>query len=201
MSYELEHCKLIEGKLLPRDFRGFTRDILANVAAGGSGNAIDIIRATILDAQSDIQQSELNHVNIQQSLLRRVSIIESALTSEQLKALRSGQASREDRLALINIMTLDICLTFLENHGLSKNEAHMPLKQKPVILRYFYASVRYCVDWIARGGVLSIASNRITNDIFDQNYVLVASFFNCLLSKEIRVQEADAALRGFMRNV
>lgn len=200
LNYELKHGDSIEGKLLPRDFRGFTRAILANVAAGGAGNAIDMIRAKILDAQRDIQQAELNHPNNQQSLLQRVGIIESALAGEPLRTLRSGQASREDRLALIRNVSLDLCSTFLQSHGLSRNKARVLLKRKPLVLRFFYVSVRHCVDWAARSGILSMAPERISNDILDQDYVLVGSFFDRLLSKEIRVQEADADLREFMRN-
>lgn len=45
-----------------------------------------------------------------------------------------------------------------------------------------------------------MATERIANDILDQDYVLVGSFFDQLLSKETRVQEADADLRKLMRN-
>ncbi len=200
LNYELEHGESIEGKLLPCNFRRFARAILANVAAGGAGNAIDIIRAKILDAQLDIHLIELNHLNNQQSLIQRVGIIESALTGEPLRILRSGKASREDRLALIRNVTLDLCSTFLQNHGLSGNKVRVLLKQKPLVLRFFYVSVRHCVDWAAKGGVLSMAPEKLSNDILDQDYVLVGSFFDRLLSKETRVQEADADLREFMRN-
>jgi hypothetical protein len=76
----------------------------------------------------------------------------------------------------------------------------MFLTQKPLVLRFFYASVRHCVDWAARGGLLSMLPERITNDILDQDYVLVGSFFDRLLSKEVKVQEADADLRASLRN-
>ena len=97
-------------------------------------------------------------------------------------------------------MTLDLCSTFLQNHGLSGNKVRVLLKQKPLVLRFFYVSVRHCVDWAAKGGVLSMAPEKLSNDILDQDYVLVGSFFDRLLSKETRVQEADADLREFMRN-
>ena len=200
LNYELKHGVSIDGKLLPRDFRGFTRAILDNVATGGAGNAIDMIRAKILEAQQDIQQSELNHLNNQQNLLQRVAIIESALSGEPLRTLRNGQASHEDRLSLIGSVSRDLCSTFLQNHGFSTNRIHMFFKQKPLVLRFFYVRVRHCVDWAARGGILSMPPERVTNDILDQDYVLVGSFFDRLLSKETRVQEADADLRAFLRN-
>lgn len=200
LNYELKHGIPIEGKLLPRDARVFAREILRNVASGGNGDAIDIIRAKILDAQRDIQQSELNHLNNQQSLLQRVEIIESALSGEPLRVLRSGQATHEDRLSLIRSVTLDLCFSFLQNHGFSTNKIRVFLKQKPLVLRFFYVSVRHCVDWAARGGVRSMPPERVTNDILDQDYVLIGSFFGRLLSKETRVQEADADLRAYLRN-
>lgn len=66
LNFELKHGASIDGKLLPRDFRDFTRAILGDVAAGGAGNAIDLTREKILDAQWDIQQSELSNLNNQQ---------------------------------------------------------------------------------------------------------------------------------------
>ena len=201
LNYELEHGRSIEGRLLPRAFRDFIRAALADVAAGGGGDAIDLVKRKILDAQRGMQMDELNHLNNQQSLIQRVGIIQSILAGEPLRLLRGGRVSPEHRLEVIRKISNDLFLEFLLNHGFTRNKARMFIKKRPLVLRFFYVSVRQCLDWAARGGVLTMAPERISNDILDQDYVLIGSFFDCLLSREARVQEAYVIYISYCKRI
>lgn len=198
LNFELSTGKSIEQHLLPHDFRNFLRETILDVAGNGDGRAVERLRSRMVSAQHEIRDEELNHERNQESLKRRVGIVEEALTGDPLKALRAGRISREDRLAYIRRIAFDLCLTFLVNHGYSRNKASMFLKKRPLTLRFFYLSVRHAVEWVAKGGITSLPAHRATNDLLDQDYVLISSFFDRLLSKENRVREADADLRELL---
>lgn len=161
-----------------------------------------MISEKILEAQEDIRSEELDHGRNDRSLKTRTQIIEQVLNGEPLKQLKNGRASDDDRLALIHRISLDLLRSHLEQGGSSKNKIKVFLKTKPLLLRYFFLSVRHAVEWAKMGGLASLPTAKVTNDILDQDYVAIGSFFDKILSKERRVLEADADLRLLLaRNV
>lgn len=199
LNAELTSGKSIEQNLLPREYRDFLRETILNVEHG-SGRALENLRNKMVSAQSKISDEELNHERNQEGLKRRIGIVENALAGERLKDLRAGRISPADKLSYIRTIAFDLCLTFLINHGYSKNKATIFLKKQPLILRFYYISVRHAVDWAASGGIDSLPAHKATNDLLDQEYVLIASFFDGLLTREPRVQDADADLRKLLRD-
>lgn len=153
LNFELSTGKPIEQHLLPHDFREFLRDTILDLADHGDGRAVEKLRSKMLSFQCEIRDEELNHERNQESLKKRVGIVEEALTGERLSDLRAGRVSREDRLAYIRRIAFDLCLEFLSNHGFSRNKASMFLKKRPLTLRFFYLSVRHAVEWAAKGGI------------------------------------------------
>lgn len=199
LSFELVKARSIEGRLLPVEFRQFLREVLRDVQGGGQGAAIDRLQAKMLAAQQGMQQYELNHSLNRDRLLQRVGIVESNLRGGPLKSLRNGNATLDERLDLIWRVSLDLCRHFLLGNGMSENGAIMFLRQKPMVLRFFLASVRHSVEWAARGGILTLLPERATNDILDQEYVLIGSYFDATLSKETSVMQADHELRSLLK--
>jgi hypothetical protein len=200
LNFELSTGKSVECHLLPENFRSFLRGAILDLAGQGSGRTIELLRSKILSAQNEIRDEELNHERNREGLLRRVRIVEDALAGEPIRNLRAGRICREDKLSYVRKIAFDLCLEVLVRHGFSKNKAVMFLKMQPLTLRFFYLSVRHAVEWASKGGIDSMPPDRITNDLLDQDYLLIGSFFNRLLSKEKRVQEADVDLRELLRN-
>lgn len=195
IATELETKRSIDGRLLPREFRDFTRGLLRDIAAGGTGKTIDLIASRINNAQSSLNDQELNHSANQSSLVQRTDIIRSVLSAGILKQLRSGKITDADRLTFVTEVSRDLCASFLTGAGWSSNKVKLFLHSKPLLLRYIWLSVRHCVDWAQRGGIEGMLAERVTNDLLDQEYALIASFFDGLLSKEARVMNAYEELR------
>lgn len=199
LNQELDSGKSIEKNLLPREFRDFLRETILNLQGHGGGRALELLRSRMVSAQSEIGDAELNHERNQEGLRRRIRIVEEALAGEPLRDLRAGRIGRKDKLAYIKKIAFDLCLTFLINHGYTKNKASAFLRSRPLILRFFYLSIRHAVEWAASGGIDSLPAHRATNDLLDQDYVLIGSFFDGLLTRETRVREADADIRELLR--
>ena len=59
--------------------------------------------------------------------------------------------------------------------------------------------MRHAFDWAKNGGLESYPAEKATNDILDQEYVAIASFFDKIKSRETRVNDADADLRQLLK--
>jgi len=198
LNRELRTLKSIEGHLLPRDFKALIRSVLEDIKAGTVASGLEIIKSRIAQAQQEIHAEELNHARNRHSLLTRTEIIKKALEGGPLKELRSG-VSDDDRLGLIRSVSLDLLKTFLaEKEGHPANKITAFLRTRPMLLRYYYLSVRHAVEWARTGGLESYPAEKVTNDMFDQEYVAIGSFFDRLLSREQRVMDSDADLRRLL---
>ncbi len=199
LRYEAEHGESVKCHLLPRDLCNFTRGILRHIAQKDNEEALKILRKKILDVQPEMQQT-FNHPRNKESLLKRTDIIKSALSDRQrLGEWRSENTSQEVRQQLIRQTSIDICSQYLKRQGFSTNRIHSFLKQQPLTLRYFYIHARHAANWVHKQGLSDMSAKKFSNDLRDQDYVLIGSFFDALLSKDKKVKKAEADLRAFLR--
>ena len=200
LNFELANLKSVEGRLLPKALTNFVRSIMRDVSANDdSGPGVSLIAARIKQVQDEIRNEELDHGRNQNSLKTRTDIIKSALGAQKLKELKNGKISDEVRLGVIHSVANDLIRTFLSNEGHSMNRSKVFLKQKPLMLRFYLLSVRHAFDWAKNGGLESYPAEKATNDILDQEYVAIASFFDKIKSRETRVNDADADLRQLLK--
>lgn len=199
LNFELNNMKSIEGRLLPKELTKFVRSLMRDVAdSNHSGPGVSRIFLGIKQAQDEIKNNELDHGKNQLSLKTRTSIIKSALGADRLKELKNETIPDESRLGIIHSVSNDLIRTFLANEGHSQNRVRSFLKTKPLMLRFYLLSVRHAFEWAKNGGLESLPAERVTNDIFDQEYVAIASFFDGIKSRETRVNEADKDLRRLL---
>ncbi len=69
------------------------------------------------------------------------------------------------------------------------------LDAKPVVLRYLYVFTRHSLWWAVRHGWDTVASAKAQNHLLDQDYVLIGSFFDELLTKDGDAREAYEDLK------
>lgn len=200
MRYEVDKQHSIEGNLLPREYRTFIRKILCDIACGGSEKAINLISTRIIQAQREIQSDELNHRKNIVNFTELKKSIDSAVKKDFLKALKKNMLDDSVRLEFIRKNSEDQCRYFLASCGFNQNKITTFMKSKPLILRFSYLAVRHSLDWAIKGGIDCAKPETITNDLLDQEYVLIASFFDGILSKEKRVVEADRDLRLLLKS-
>ena len=198
LTWELKERRSIEGHLLPIEFRKLIRLILIDVDAETSEAGIALLSSKMGSTQEEIQENELDHARNEESLKTRTNIMKSALGTTALKAFKNGTVDETTRLAIIRQVAVDLLRTHLKNEGWSDNAIKNFLKQRPLTYRFFALSVRHAVEWAKNNGLDSMSPEKITNDILDQEYVLIGSFFDRLLSKEVAVQRADADLRAIL---
>lgn len=186
----------IEGRLLPDEFNDFKNSFLMDVAENKSSpRGLDLIAARIESAQQDFRDDELNHAKNHEKNLKLNSKIKAGLGSKLIKALRNRRITQDARLTIICELAQKLLQDFLLTEGLSKQHASDFISQKPLLLRYYILLVQQDIEWIKVGGLESQPAERITNNLMDQDYVLIGSFFDALLSRDGRVVDADRDLR------
>ena len=194
---ELASFTSIQGRLLPDDFTDLKNCLLRDVAdntcsPGGFGKVAEIIDR----AQKDFRDDELNHSKNQQRILTLNSKIKSGLGASLIKALRIGKILEDARLTIISELAQSLLQDFLLAKGLSERQVSGFISQKPLIFRHYILVVQQDIEWIRTGGLESQPPERITNNLMDQDYVLIGSFFDALLSQDRRVVDADRDLRN-----
>lgn len=198
INFEVANLKSVEGRLLPKELRKLIRSILFDIQNGTSSYGVSTIISGIKNAQVDIGHNELNHAQNELSLRTRTKIIYSLLDESLLKRLKKGAVSDPERLSLIKKISTELFFHYLSKSGVSENKIRIFLKTKPLLLRHFHLCVRHAFEWTIHGGINSFPAEKMTNDILDQDYVAIASFFDELLSKDSKVLKADKDLRQLL---
>lgn len=187
---ECAELKSIEGKMADKEFTKVLRLAMNDLKTGvDSSNGLGLIAAHVEGVQHDLQKHELNHEKNQQKFLERDNLLKEALGPRVSKKLRQG-TSDEYRLAIIRSMAVECATVLLRNNGVSDIRIKGFLKTRPLVLRYFLSCFWHNMEWVSNGGINSRPDTRITNDMFDQDYVIVASFFGKLLTKDSPVAKA-----------
>ena len=66
--------------------------------------------------------------------------------------------------------------------GMTEPAAKAFRSQKPMLLRYIYLMVLNALRWVIKDGLSSAKPKIVHNHIMDMQYVLIASFFDDLLT-------------------
>lgn len=89
---------------------------------------------------------------------------------------------------------------FFENAGFSTHVARRFLRQRPLSLRFIYLKIWLCLDWIAEGGFDALPATDATNDLLDQEHVLLATFFDGFLSNDKRANKAYTDINAILES-
>lgn len=166
-------------------------------AGSDSSGGLGLIAAHIEEIQPDIEKHELNHVKNQEEFLKRDGLLKTVLGPTASKELRQNPPD-EHRLGAIYSMGFECTTVFLRRRGFSDVRIKGFLKTKPLVLMYFISCFWHNVEWVSKGGIDSRPAARITNDLIDQNYVIMVSFFGELLTKDTPVARAYSEMKQLL---
>ncbi len=116
--------------------------------------------------------------------------LEARLRPEFLSDLRNGNLYGDAMLCLVQ----DVACRVYEAYCAENQHVVLPQPQS-MTWRYFVLRVFRAMSWLQRGGLDTASPDMLHNDAYDDEYVLLGSFFDGVLSLEKRVKQADAALR------
>lgn len=187
---ELKRRASVEGLLLPANFTKLLRCAILE-SQSGSGPTMSQLRAQMTEIQRDIQQEDLNAQANRIELRQLVDELRSKLTKDEIKACRQvGVAGRWARIRIAHGVGDAVYVAHMKKIGTPDQVSRRLWKAKSMTRRWCYLLVHHALQWLGDGGLDTATDKVVLNDVLDQDYVLMGSFFDGVLSLETDVQYA-----------
>lgn len=199
LDRELRTLQPVNGRMHHAEATKFVRDILAWVRTGVSNPSMDRFRKDPENHKDAVESDHLNHEENKVSLAHLIDSTKLVIPDEVQKHMRGTVLTLEERLDIVYDITRRLAPEILASRGVDRNKSRAFLRQRPMFYRYLLVRVWYCADWIAKGGFESFPEEAVSNEILDHQYILTASFFNGLLSRETKVNNAHNDLQAILR--
>lgn len=196
---ELKRRASVEGLLLPADFTKLLRCAILE-SQSGSGPTMSQLRTQMTEIQREIQQEDLNAQANRIELRRLVDELRSKLTKEEVKACRQeGIVGRLARVGIAHGVGDAVYMAHMKNIGVPDQVSRRLWKAKSMTRRWCYLLVHHALQWLGDGGLDTATDKVVLNDVLDQDYVLMGSFFDGVLSLETDIQFAIEDLKVMLR--
>ncbi|MBL8517299.1 MAG: hypothetical protein JNM76_10070 [Betaproteobacteria bacterium] len=195
---ELERRESAIDMLLPDDFTKMLRGAIAE-SQTGNGSTMDQLRARMVETRSELCQHELNPQANREELWRLVNELRDKLPEDQIKACRrGGTPARAARVLIAQSVGDAVYGAHMRNVGAPPDLALGLWQAKSVTRRWCYLLVHHALQWLGDGGLDSAPDKVVVNDILDQDYVLLGSIFDGVLSLETDVNLAIQDLTAML---
>jgi hypothetical protein len=179
---EREELKSIDrGNLFPSEFTDFIHEMLSALAAERSSSAMGGIRTKITRFRADLLVKEVDPVYEKKVIERFAALLELACGPTMAKDMRNGRMEREAQLGLLQLKAPEIFAKALNVDG---DQAESFRRSKPLLLRYIYLQLRHAMHWVKSGGLKTAKAKKVLNNRLDQEYVLIASFCDAILTED-----------------
>ncbi|MFZ3218420.1 MAG: hypothetical protein WA174_00220 [Rhodoferax sp.] len=184
-EYELKRRVSIEGQLLPDDFTCLLRGAIVGSQPGNDNATMQQLRRKMDGARAVLAAEDLNGPVLREELTHLIAEARSKLTLEELRACkREGQPGRLSRLGITRDVGDALYVAHMRNMKVPLSVSRRLWKTGGMHRRWAYMLVHQAMQWLGEGGLESAPDKTVLNDILDQDYVLMASFFDGLLSIE-----------------
>ena len=200
LRHELERVQPVAGHMLFREATQFLRQVLQAVATGVTNAAFERVIHDPEDHLFDLKRDYLDHDSNKCRSLELVEATKLEMSAEFARRVRGNQATREQKIAFVREKAPSLLLNVLQENNFSRARAVNLIRRKPMLLRYFYANLWACLTWEEQGRLEGLGSKKVSNDLLDREYVLSATFFDGVLSRDGRVNEAYAVVAQILKS-
>jgi len=194
LQYELQQQNAVVGHLIDRDGTKFLRKLLTAVASKVPNAEFEQV---ISDPEGHVAGLRRDYLDHDANKSRSVELVEETkrgMSTEFAKRVRGSKATFEEKLDFIYEKAPSLLVGVLEDNEFSRGKAVRLLRQRPMLLRYFYLKLWACLCWEEQGRIEGLGPPKVSNDLIDHEYVLAATFFSGVLSDEPAVNEAYRAV-------
>lgn len=195
LQIELQIYQSIEPQLLPDNFTQFLRSLIKELAENRPGPSMQQIHAKFPGVFAELKANDLLESDVKPRLAGLVQPWLKGLKESVMSLLR--RTPRDDRFwrSLIQANAYEFGKKVAMEAGMTGEAADAFLDAKPVVLRYLYVFTRHSLWWAVRHGWDTVASAKAQNHFLDQDYVLIGTFFDELLTKDGDAREAYEDLK------
>lgn len=198
LNLELENRASVEGRLLPTDFTNLLRGAIVE-SQSSNGPTMAFLRERMTHARNELETIELNKEANRKQLQSLVNEFRTGLHANEIKACRQeGAAGRAARAGIAKSVGREFYEARMKKAGVADSVSRRLWKTKSMTSRWCCLVVHHALQWLGEGGLDTAGDKTVVNDILDQDYVLLGSFFGGILSLETDVQQAAHELQAML---
>lgn len=201
LRHELDTKRAVAGLIAPRASTKIVREVLACLATDPDTTAVKRLLDQPAEYITWLKHIFLDHVDNKDRALLLVEATRHDTGADFVKQVRSGQASFEERVNFVAERVPSMLLSVLveDRFGFSAEKAKVFVRRKPLLLRYFYLNVWAALDWEEMGRLEGLSPEKVSNDYLDREYIIAATYFDGLLTKDTRMNTAYEALTQLLQ--
>jgi hypothetical protein len=182
--------------VISKKYTKFARDLLREVAEQREGAAH---REIDLHIQQRAVRSDLDQEACKRSVAKLNSSVKSSLSQIFLGNLRSGLVDDAALCREIRRLAPDCALNYFRDIGMSREKAASFCRKNPMLIRRIYLNVLNSTEWIVAGGYEGLSAKKAENEVIDQEYILTATYFDGILTKEVDAKSLHRKLRMILK--
>ena len=195
-------CGMRTEQLLSVGFTDFVHQLIVDLAK--NDEETDTLIQGRFEAERDrLLAQDLNAVEAKKTSEKLMGLARDGLMPQVATALRKPGLDWTRFLSLVQWMAENLFRHTIKNKNKYISEANLRrfLNEKPMYLRYYYVLVRHALLALRNGGNISaMKAERELNNHLDMDYVMIASYFDGILSSDRNVVDADRDLRTILSN-
>jgi hypothetical protein len=167
-------------------FRKFLTD-----ARTGSGPVWDYFTRKVPEVKPEAASQSFDHARNKATIERMMNGWKDGLSSDELRRLRNHDRALVAEL-LAGESAVRMIRSALESNGYAPKVAAYLASVPSVSAHLILCFIASALRWLEYGGLASTPGERVTNDVNDVDYVLIASFCAGVVSMEKEVNELFA---------
>lgn len=191
-------CPSTPDGILSSEFTSLVGNLITDLAKDENDKTNDSIQKRFSDARESLLGKDLDAANARLRTEQLLEVLHQGLRPKLIASIRSPNLSWPRFLAFVQVMSEIFFLKMLKkDHGMEEIDALRFIARKPMYLRYNYLLARHCLITIRNGGNVAAAGKELNHQL-DLDYVLIASYFDGLLSQDKKVNEAHRDLLAIL---
>lgn len=184
------------GSLVDRELSFSFRDLLWELQSAAGGPHLHYLRSQLLEIQTRIIQAQYLQHDGNKHLLLGFRDVRKGFLPNGADRRRAG-ASVQDRLWLLAHPTLTRQLErLLLSEGRSVRHAQRVAFDQSVSSHWMFALFSIAFRWFVDQGLDTLPPVKATNEVIDVDSIAIASLCSELISRETKVNETLAFIRG-----
>lgn len=192
---EMKEGRPAHRMLLPQAFTTILREIIASTAAERISTEL---RDRISSVRDELMQHDLNPEAAKREVERYVDFLQANLPRNHIAACRQGALGRGVRAVIANRAGRDAYYAYARKLEIPYATAAALRRQGCLTWRWLSLRIHHALQWLGDGGLQPAGADTVLRDLLDQDYVLLASFFDGILSKETAVNTAFEDLQWIL---